>query len=97
MIHSCIVCDFSDARGLTRFALPSGEACQLCGTHALMAQRSGVAYISSQALIEALRERRSADRRTGSQDELAHRLACAFITEKRERCDRRAAHSSATA
>ncbi len=90
MIHRCVVCDFSDARGLTRFALRSGEACFLCGTHALMAERSGVAYISPHALGEALRDRRSGDRRLAAQDELADSLARAFIAEKRERHDRRA-------
>ncbi len=56
-----------------------------------MAERVGVSYISTHALKEALRDRRTSDRRAGHQDELAESLAVAFIAEKRERHDRRAA------
>ena len=55
-----------------------------------MAERSGVSYISTHALREALRERRSNDRRHVTQDELAESLSIAFINERRERKDRRA-------
>ncbi len=90
MSHRCIVCDLSDARALTRFTFRSGEHCFLCGTHALMAERAGVSYISTNALKEALRERRAGNRRSAHQDELAESLARAFNGEKRERSDRRA-------
>ena len=78
------MCGLRDARLLTKVALEAGADATLCGSHALLHDRSGRTAKTPAELRATLGERRSYDRRaTGEGDELAERLAAAFTRDRR--------------
>jgi hypothetical protein len=90
---SCTVCGLSDARALTEIRLADGSRPTVCGTHALIAQRSpGLANVA--ALCAAAADRRDRTRRGKasdlSADSLSAQLTDAFAGGRRKSVDRRA-------
>ena len=90
---SCVVCGLSDARALTEIRLADGSRPTVCGTHALVAQRTpGLASVA--ALCEAAADRRDRHRRGKpgdlSADALSAGLNDAFAGGRRQAADRRA-------
>jgi hypothetical protein len=90
---SCAVCGLSDARALTEIRLADGSRPTVCGTHALIAQRTpGLSNVA--ALCEAAAERRDRHRRGKandlSADSLSAQLSDAFAGGRRKSADRRA-------
>ena len=88
----CAVCGLSDARALTEIRLADGNRPTVCGTHALIAQRTpGLADLS--ALGREARDRRDRSRRglAGdlSHDSLSAGLTDAFAGGRRQSGDRR--------
>jgi hypothetical protein len=93
---SCVVCGVTDARALCLAALEGGRSALVCGTHDLVYRRAGRPARSIEDLRDLTRDRRRlADRRgthlaTPGADELALRLAHAFVRERRSGVARRA-------
>jgi hypothetical protein len=87
----CAVCGLEDARALVDVVLvrAGGVRVTLCGTHALVHQRTGERARSVHELCAFTRDRRERDRRARELDELAASLTAAFAGERRSR-DRRA-------
>jgi hypothetical protein len=82
--EACCVCGVRDARALTVVALATGLRVTLCGSHELMHRRAGGKARSVAELRAALGERRTMRRRAESEgDELAERLAAAFMSDRR--------------
>jgi hypothetical protein len=86
----CAVCGSRDERALTQVSLVGGTAVTLCGSHALMHQRSGQGQSTVSELRASLSERRDRDDRRNDGDELGALLAAAFGREKRGAQRRRA-------
>jgi len=87
-LGGCVVCGESDARALLEVTLGSGASVILCGSHALIFQRSGSTATSLDALRRTLGERRGRRDRRQTRDELGEALASAFRTDNRS-VDRR--------
>jgi hypothetical protein len=89
----CAVCGLTDARALTEIRLADGSRPTVCGTHALIANRTpGLADLS--ALCQAAMDRRDRSRR-GTASDLSHdalsaQLSDAFAGGRRKSADRRA-------
>jgi hypothetical protein len=79
----CCVCDSNDGRALVQVVLTSGRSVTLCGSHALMQQRSGCTAASEAELRAMLRDRRGRNERRGAVDELGAALTAAFSGERR--------------
>ncbi len=86
----CSVCGFADRRGLVEVTLKSGARFTLCGTHALMHERSTNVAATPEHARALLSERRSQARRHVYADELAEALSLAFTNDRRKASDRRA-------
>lgn len=87
---SCAVCKLSDARGLVVVRLGRDDrGVTLCGTHAVIYERSGARAKSVEELAAIVRDRRARVRRAREHDELASMLSDAFSGERRRR-ERRA-------
>lgn len=85
----CAVCGTTDARVLVMSELQGGVGVTLCGSHAVMLNRTKEPCRTLNELRAALAERRGNARRAeGEGDELAERLAAAF-TRDRRRTERR--------
>jgi hypothetical protein len=87
---SCSVCGASDQRALVEVVLSDGGLATLCGSHALIYNRSGIEAPSARALRELLRDRRGRWERRQDGDELGLALTQAFSDERREADRRRA-------
>ena len=86
----CVVCEMSDARGLSTTRLSTGEIVIVCGIHELMHKRSSKTAGTRAELRAMFRDRRrSYDRRSLQIDELGAQLSEAFSDEKRASNDRR--------
>jgi hypothetical protein len=79
----CSVCGADDERALVEVTLAGGAPATLCGSHALMHERSGCAQRSISELRASLGERRARSDRRQEGDELGTALAAAFNSEKR--------------
>jgi hypothetical protein len=79
---SCCVCGNSDARALADVEL-EGARTVLCGSHALMYQRSSTTSRSESELRALLRERRDRRDRRQDGDELGAALTAAFSNDRR--------------
>jgi hypothetical protein len=88
---ACVVCGWSDARALFDVRLVGGASTVLCGSHALMHRRARRRATTVPELVELLRDRRDAQRRSDEVDELGARLSAAFAGERRTGTDRRGA------
>ncbi len=86
----CSVCGARDERALVKVLLDGGATVTLCGSHALMHQRSGHGQRSVAELRASLSDRRGRDDRRHDGDELGAALAAAFGSEKRGAQRRRA-------
>ncbi len=87
----CVVCGHADQRALETTRLARGEIVVVCGTHALMHERSERKADSARELRAMLRERRESSRRQPIPDELGARLIEAFSRPSNRRAsnDRR--------
>jgi hypothetical protein len=85
---ACCVCGASDARILVEVTLDGGANATLCGSHALMHQRTGTKARSEAELKTALADRRGRRDRRQVGDELGAALTAAFQSARRS-ADRR--------
>jgi hypothetical protein len=84
----CSVCGVDDGRALVDVRLRGGSPAILCGTHALMHERSGATARTASELRRKLGDRRDRADRRHEGDELGMRLVTAFNRERRS-ADRR--------
>jgi hypothetical protein len=79
----CSVCGAGDARALAEVLLTGGTRTTLCGSHALMLQRSATPASSEADLRRLLRDRRGRRDRREDRDELGEALSAAFQLDRR--------------
>jgi hypothetical protein len=77
------VCGAADARALSEVALAGGTRVTLCGSHALMLQRSATPASTEGDLRRLLRDRRGRRDRRQDRDELGEALTAAFHGDRR--------------
>jgi hypothetical protein len=89
--RKCAVCEIDDARALVDVVLQGarGPRVTVCGTHALMHERTGSRAKSVDELRALVEDRRERVRRAHEIDELAASLTDAFSAERRRK-ERRA-------
>jgi hypothetical protein len=80
---ACCVCGNSDSRALAEIELAGTARVVLCGTHALMYQRSKTRPSTESELRALLRDRRGRRDRRHDGDELGAALTAAFGSDRR--------------